>query len=365
MSSVRFSPYPRRSIRLATRSGGGPGGDPSRVMRLIQRGRAARRMALSGRRASATMVTRNRGATSGYGVTQQHDARLVYAKRNMSRGKKRRWRKFKNKVLAVSEKGLGSQTVVFNVQTSRENTDPTLQAVEDFALYPMVSGSATWFNDLDRIGQLNAAAATTPDSGLTVSQSSKILFKSAILDMTIRNTSTNNGSFDSSLRLEVDVYEIVMYSNGDEEGTTYGRLLDLFNQNSVRTLPIGGGVTSKVDFNRRGVTPFELTYSLSNWKIKILRKTKYQINAGDQITYQIRDPRRHVMLQRQLTSTEGFNNPKCTRLVYITGKLAPGITVGPVGTPGVCQERMTFGVTRKYFYKVENWSEDRTAYVNA
>ena len=58
-------------------------------------------------------VTKKR-QTSGLGVTQQHDRRMVYRKRRMSRRLKRRWRNFSRKVLSVSEKDLGSRTVVRN-----------------------------------------------------------------------------------------------------------------------------------------------------------------------------------------------------------------------------------------------------------
>lgn len=334
------------------------GGRPSR---FVNNGLASRsRMRFGGSR-TATM-TRNQG-THGVGVTQQHDARLVYRKKRMPSRRRRRWRKFKNKVLAVSEKDLGSQTVVFNTQTTATNTTPGQQTLADFALYGSVS-TTSWWSDLDAIGALNAGADTTVAKGLAVSPSSKILFKSGVLDMTIRNTSTNNGAPDSALRMEVDVYELVGTRVGDEEGATYNRLLDLFAQNPTRTEPIGGAPATEINLGLRGVTPFDCTYTLGNFKLKITRKTKYQINNGDQVTYQIRDPRRHVMLQRQLTSTEGFNQPNLTKMVLVIGRLPPGTTIGTVGVPGVCQETLSFGITRKYFYKVENWSEDRTAYIN-
>jgi len=131
-------------------------------------------------------------------------------------------------------------------------------------------------------------------------------------------------------------------------------------QNPVRTDAIGGAGT-EVALTLRGVTPFDLTYALSNFKIKILRKTKYTIAQGDQITYQMRDPGRHVKLQRELTSNEGPIYPGLTRIILVIGKLSPGIPVGPGDQ--TFQEVLDFGVTRKYFYKVENWTEDRTRYL--
>lgn len=337
------------------------GGRPSRVLGL--RGSPRLRMRFGGSRTATR--TRNR-STHGIGVTEQHDSRLVYKKSRMPSRRRRGWKKFKNKVLAVSEKDLGSQTIIFNTQPTATNTTSGNQVVWSCALYPSAS-STTYWNDLDSIGAANALASTTSGSDIAVYPSTKIIFKSAVLDLTIRNISTNNGAPDSALRMEVDVYELYATRVGDEEGTTYNTILDLFAQNPARTKPIGaddGAGPTEVNLNLRGVTPFDCTYTLSNFKVKITRKTKYQISNGDQVTYQLRDPRRYVRTQRALTSTEGFVEPGMTKMVIVIGRVPPGTTVGAVGTPGVCQEQLAFGLTRKYFYKVENWSDDRTAYVN-
>lgn len=317
---------------------------------------------------SKTMTrTRSKQGTSGIGVTAQHDARLIYRKRPMRGRKKRNWKKFTNKVHAVSEKDLGSQTAIFNVNLTAPNTTSGQQVRTSFALYGMASATTTWFNDLDQIGASLTTAVDTPGTGLSVSPSTKIIFKSAVLDLTIRNGSTvatapGITSLTSEARMEVDVYECLV-SRADEEGVTYGNILDLFAQNSVRTDPTGGAGT-EIDISQRGVTPFDTTYSLSNFGIQILSKRKYQISNGDQVTYQIRDPRRHVLPQRELQSTEGFNKRGLTRCLIVIGKLAPGLPIGLPATPGNYQEILNYGLTRKYLYKVENYSEDRTNYFN-
>lgn len=308
-------------------------------------------------------VTRNKKQSrSGQGVTTQHDARLIYRKRNMPRFRKRRWKRFRNKVLAVSEKDLGTQQVVFNrVLPTATNTDPTKQYVNDFGLYTLSSNNS-WFNDLKQIASYLSNAATTPGTGLAVDVSSKVLFQSGILDVTIRNSSTNNGSPDSAARMEVDVYELTMRHTAEEASAVYQSLQAIFSTNFSQLKNIGGGAVGKIDYQLRGTTPFDLSYALSRFGIKIYKKTKYQLSNGDQITYQMRDPTRHSMVMREMLNQDGFNLPKVTRLVYIVGKLAPGLTVGAVGTPNVYQEGLSIGCTRKYTFKVENYSEDRTAY---
>lgn len=302
--------------------------------------------------------------TSGVGVTTQHDQRRVYTKRRMPRRMKRRWRKFSKKVLAISEKDLGTQQVMFNKQVNASNNLAGNQTIFSCALYGLRSATASHFNDLQQIATYNANAATTSSTGLFVGESTKILFQSAILDLTIRNGST---FFDGTTtgpspyaRMEVDVYELTMRHTAEEQGAAYDTIDSIFNQNQQRTLPIGGGATSEIIYDRRGVTPFELSYALSRFGIKIWKKTKYQISNGDQITYQMRDPRRHSVVQREMQNQDGFNKPGLTKILYVTGKLAPGLTVG--NTANTFQEALNIGITRKYMYKIENWTEDRTAF---
>lgn len=294
-------------------------------------------------------------------MTTQHDARTVYKRKRMPSRKRNSWKRFRSKVLAVSEKDMGTQTVVINQGVSASNVAPGAQLLWTCALYPATSADSL-FNDMNRIGQLNNTAVTTPGTGLAISNSTKILFQSGILDITFRNASTfNNGTStgpDSRARMEVDIYEISARL-GDEAGVIYDNLLSLFAQNPIRTDSIGGGGV-ELSLVNRGVAPFDLTYALSRFKIKIWRKTKYQVSNGDQFTYQVRDPRRHVMLQRDLTSTEGWVL-KPTRTILVVARVSPGLPIG--AGPNTFQEVLDVGVTRKYSYKVENWSEDRTSYL--
>jgi len=207
-----------------------------------------------------------------------------------------------------------------------------------------------------------AAADNSVAKGLAIGPSSKIIFKSAVLDMTIRNASTNNGSPDAAARLELDIYECTCRHTAEETGATYATPSNMFIENPAQTEPIGGGATVEISNNLRGVTPFDFSYTLSRFGIRIERKTKYTIANGDQITYQMRDPIRRSSTQRELGNQDGWNKPGWTRFVVLVGKVAPGLTVGAVGTPGTYQQIINVGLTRKYVFKVENYTEDRTAY---
>lgn len=311
-------------------------------------------------RSTTGTMTKSRRGTSGISVTNQHDARLVYRKKRMPWRMRRRYKRFSRKVNNVAEKDLGSQTRVFNTLLEPSNNTPGKQVVFGCTLYGLSSSDA-FNNDLDTIGGDNANAITTGANGLN--QSTKVIFHSAVLDMTVRNSS---GQYDDVSNppiltgpgqpMEVDVYELTC-NRSDEESVTYNGLIDLFVQNPARTEPINSTGT-KLQIDDRGVTPWDCTYSLSNFGIKILKKTKYQLAWNEQFTYQIRDPRRHVLGQRELTSSEGPSKRGLTRHIIILARLAPGYNVQFANNAYL--ERLSIGWTRKYFYKIENWTDDRS-----
>ena len=164
---------------------------------------------------------RGKSASSGLGVTTQHDARLIYQKSSMPSFKKRKWKAFKNKVLAVAEKDLGTLQFMFNVLINPANSTPSKQCLNAFYLYGNRSAAASYCNDMFQMTTDIKAADMTTGKGLPVASSSKVIFQSAVLDLTIRNDSRNNGLLDSAGRMEVDVYEISMRHSGEEQGTTY------------------------------------------------------------------------------------------------------------------------------------------------
>lgn len=311
---------------------------------------------------SFTQSKRRRKIQSGQGVTDHFDARTIYQKRSMPRRKRKSWQKFRSKVKAVAEKDLGTQQVVFNRLSSLYTNTNGRHIFGDMALYPLAS-SDFHFNDLKNIGDVIANATGSVTTGLGVGSSSKVLFQSGVLDVTFRNASTRfDGSanvYSSECKLEVDVYEISMRHVGEDATTAYNNLRGLFDTNPNETLPIGGtGV--EIDRSLRGVTPFDFSYTLSRYGIKIWKKTKYQLSNNDTFTYQVRDPRRHTCTLNDLRNQAGFNKPGWTRCLLIIAKLAPGLVLG-TGT-GQYSTNLEIGITRKYTFKVENWSEDRTYY---
>lgn len=326
---------------------------------------ARRTMAQRRSFARSQTLQRRRRPTSGIGITTQHDERRIYRRKSMPRRQRKKWKSFKNKVLAVSEKDLGTRTVVFNATYSIGNNTGGNHTIGEFALYPIQS-SAPQLNDMNNITGTESGVWTAASGGV-VDSTSKFIFKSAIMDMTFRNTSTIfktlEGSVpDSRAKLETDIYEIISDYPFDDSSGTYPGLGATLTAGATDTLNIGGAGTGIV-LTQRGVTPWDFPAALSRFKIKILKKTKYMTPNGDTFTYQIRDPKRRVSNKVSLTLGQGPNKRGWTRWILILSKLVPGLTLGTAD--GTFQENLTIGVTRKYFYKVEGQSEDRDRYIVA
>lgn len=293
--------------------------------------------------------TRNR-VRSGGGVTTQYDKKNIYRRRNMPYRKKRRWRRFVKKVLSVSEKDLGSRTVVRNnlVQTDFDLnlTNQERQAATVVGLYPNEDAGLAAMNDMRQL-------RNDSDIGTT----GKMIFHSGIFDMTVSNTSyREEGSINRNIKLEVDVYEIT----AGREFTVPGLARTLFGvfdegSNATATIP---GRTTALTRNDRGWSPWDFPSAISQYRLRILKKTKYIIGEGETFTYQIRDPKRHV-IDRQSLSLDGQNIPGMTRFVYLLWKPVAGLEYTDT-IPDTAQ--LSCGVTRKYLYKVNQSTQDYDTY---
>ena len=271
---------------------------PYSLQNLMSR-RGAARANLQWRNRSMTRTqTRTRSRPgSGVGVTTQHDARFIYGKRRMPRGKRMRWKRFGNKVHAVAERDLGSRTVLRNQMELFANNTPGNHITGSYTLYGQ-RGTAGRHDDLQQIASLENAGDPTAAAGVTVDPSTKFIFKSAVMDLTFKNDASYRGAVDpliltpsGDLKIELDIYEISVRTGSEETGLTAANLETLFNQNNTITKSIGGGGT-EIDYFTRGSTPGILrTYSdvgvfgfgrkrSISWRIKMLLHIKFEILAG-------------------------------------------------------------------------------------
>lgn len=335
-----------------------------RYARQARRG-VKRARSMKSRSMTRTMQKRQR-KTSGLGVTFEHDRQPIYLRKKMPYKKKKQWVQFNKKVNAVAEKELGTRTVVFNTQFFESNSVSDNHGVTNLQLYSLKS-NASFRNDLNTIAGLENQGDPTAADGETIDLTTKCIFQSGVLDMTIRNTSifSVDGELNTACTLETDVYEVLVGKTGrDNVNGSYVNLESFFNVGSNDTKNIGGNTITGtgVVIQKRGVTPFDIPAALSRHKIKIIRKTKYFIRNGQQITYQYRDPKRHVCTYGAMREQEGCNKPGMTKHILIIFKAIPGISVGLL--PGETTEQLSIGVTRKYMYKIEGMNKSRDLYLN-
>lgn len=352
-SGRRYSPYGRSS---------------SSRNRMSAARSAARRIARSRTLTTRRRLTRN---TTGILGGQNADERLIYRRKRMPRSKRRVWARFVKKVNAVDERDLGTRTVLFNSKIAQVYTDDTKQGSLGIALYPFVNTSNGWLNDLQQIGQLENEGDPTAAAGATIERNSKIMFHSAVMDVTIRNTTQSiitippEGppvtSLSTQAALEMDVYEFYMRKEASDGANPVNSMSDVINQWDEKEI---GGTGVGIGIQDRGATPFELGSALGRFGIKILKKTKYFIPPGQTITFQCRDPRRHEIRYGELERNEGWNRSGWTKCFFMVYKVVPGLLVSTTDLNGVIPG-IDVGLTRKYMYKVEGFNEPRERLITA
>jgi hypothetical protein len=322
--------------------------------------RGARRARVS-RGRTKVLYKRKYNSQGGVLGGTNSDTRLIYRKKSMPRRMRRRWKSFVKKVNAVSERELGTRTVLWNDTINQTQTTTGLQSCLTLALYGASNGGKDYLNDLRLISQLENTGNPTAAAGGTVDQSTKMIFTSAVMDITIRNSSTftqtaNQPALDGRAAIELDMYEISCRKDTADDATAHNEISSMLNAYDTKEI---GGTGSGIQIQDRGATPFEFGNSIGRFGMKIWKKTKYFIPNNQTITYQIRDPKRHVTTFGTLDKNDGWNQKGWTRMIFLIYKLVPGLEVGTIATPNTFQCQLTVGNTRVYKYKVEGFNEDR------
>ena len=286
------------------------------------------------------------------------DNRLIYRKKRMPARRRKQWKRFVQKVNFVGERDLGTRTVLFNEKITTANSNDGKQGCLTFALYSFNNETKGWMNDLYQICSGENLGNPTAAAGGTVTPNTKVMFHSAVMDVTIRNTSTyNNGTTDvqtAEAALELDVYEMTMRNESSDNGAIYYSISQCLNAYDD---PEIGGTGTGIEIQDRGASPFEFGSQMARFGIKIWKKTKYFIPNGQTITFQARDPKRHVARYGDINSQEGWNRKGWTKHYFVVYKLVPGLTRGT--TVGTYKDAITVGLTRKYSYKIEGFNEPR------
>lgn len=261
-------------------------------------------------RYAAKRVFTNRGSSnkknvsSGRTVTYQRDIANVYRRRRMPRRKRRPWVKFVHKVRAVTEKDLGTISVVRNswgVNTASLGGQGTGGA----ELYGLDGSAFIGADDLRAIVQ-------SYNSG-SLPANSRFRFCSGVLDMTF--TCIADPDDPESHTMELDLYEMVYRKH-----SRFPNVDAMFVDAAADTPTFG--TAAPLSMVVVGATPFQFPQALST--VKILKKKKYFLANGHSATYQIRDPRNRIFDTNLIDDHIGTDaKPGWTRIVYFVFKHVP------------------------------------------
>jgi len=281
-----------------------------------------------GQRARMGQFSRNRSygkqTRSGNGVTNQYDAKTVYRRRRMPYRRRKRWGRFVKKVMAVTEKEIGTRSVIAN-NTLQIGGVSTLQAVGVISLYGWRGTTST-----SAVGTADVRGITQNDTDINA-VNEKWKFTSAVLDCTFNNT----GAAD----LEVDVYEVIKTGRTT---TTAGDLVSEYGNALANTITPPGTMTTPT-ISIRGWTPFNCSIASSKG-LKIIKKRKYFLKQDETFTYQVRDPRTYWVTGSDLEVGSEYARRGMTKMLLIISK--------PVVGSGADVHELVAGCTRSYHYKV-------------
>lgn len=236
------------------------------------------------------------------GVTTQHDHQNVYRKSYMNKYKKKKWKSFVKKVRAVEIADRGLTTALYNnifTYTADANTSQCIGEVHLYGFKSNIGSTCAGVNDLATIID-NDYRTTFSTNLMTASDEiiysyakvegqitghtiDKLFFESAVLDVTISNPNTTT--------IELDVYRIVYKKQLKGNFTSLKNLYDTATGTEYTNTVTKNDLTNKpqLTISSRGATPFEIGVASSMGNLKIVKKEKFLITAGQCVTMQIRD----------------------------------------------------------------------------
>lgn len=235
-----------------------------------------------------------RGALSGASrkrsetgfVTNQYDVKTTYRKRRMPRYKKKRWLRFKRKVL-YAENSIGAkQCLVF-----RRVLNPTVSANAQSITSAFLYGN----NHISALGQsaVDIGAADCSDvydswrntsTGGNSGDPGKINFTSAVLDVELGNL----GGEGYNNSLTIDVYHVRAKRRPPTQGGSMQGFAEFFNTSLTgTTMPnMSSNNTTQLDDAQAGVTPF--CAPMFCRFVEILSVKKVLLSVGQNTHFQLR-----------------------------------------------------------------------------
>lgn len=232
------------------------------------------------RSGSRTQTSTRRNTPTQRSVTFQDDESTLYSRRRAPRRFRRRARRSYRRFVSNQIRSLAQKTRLFTTSFDSTKITPTGwengQSVFSVGLYGGISASNTWGNLFEICN----------DQGL-LTANGKVHFKSAVLDVQIRNTTDAfiPEQDPPPQPLWVDVYTVYCRKEGYQDpGTDWTD--GLLNQGNIPT------TSTKITPLTVGSTPFDAPGFGSSWLIA--KKKRYRISPGESAFLQMRDPKNHV-----------------------------------------------------------------------
>jgi len=293
-------------------------------------------------------------------VTQQHDVRNIYSKKSMPKGKKRKWKRFVQKVKAVEASGRGNQSLVINDRifikwkqarrpaqiplgtTNSLDVGIRYQGVFEVGLYTANCDAGRGGRDKDLIlnevsnnqtGKVLDTALFGMERPIRMGDDLarlKVPMNSARIDITYSNT--------SDYVLEVDMYTISHRKMKNVLITPPSSLINAaqqYNEREAQGLYYNVDSTSisnqtqypKLEW--KGCTPFQCPGLAKYAGASVLNKTKCLIGPGQSITRQYNDNR-----HRNIYSHDGSfqNRYDQDTITYLAIAKAPAAVLGDLDT---------------------------------
>lgn len=216
--------------------------------------------------ANAHASRRNYSNSDNAPVTSQYDVKTWYKKKNMPRNKKKKWKKFSNKVKAVFNKQIAPTIFLYRTVASI-NASADQQAWASVMLFT-ADGAAPPNEDLQRI-----SVGLKGSGGNQIA--SKFRFESGCLDLLMRNP--------GSVSMLVDIYTIYCRKDVPDNYTSPVNLLTSLDNNASADAN-ADAIIADTDI---GFVPFSSPLFCSFFKVS--KKRTLTLGAGSVSEIQLRD----------------------------------------------------------------------------
>lgn len=295
---------------------------------------------------------RRNNAPKYQGTTTQRDAVSVYKRKRMPAKKRKQWKSFVKKVKAATT-DRGKLSLVFNGQHAEIRPNLVAGVAKQALVACHLYGRNAVGKQPNEIGGLDmayilqqAVSANEP----TLDDTSKITFRSAVLDITVSNVQINPTDYLGPL--EVDAYHVIYPGRKEVNGN------GIITEFQVGTNQTEAAVSlPKVDLDDRGVTPFAIGQTMSNTGLKIISKKKYFLGINQSFTMQIRDPKNRVINVADMNSKTCWYKPGMTQTILLVAK--------PTGLiSSEANFTLLTSATRSFTLEWEGLLDDRSHYGN-